>query len=111
MKTLEDERVIVDGQVWGTVSGNTLRKYVVKSKHLFRKWDAWGMDAAIWDNLAVQGIRNLEVLDKQEKILYTIDLEELETWADCEADWGYGVQYFIPRKYFTKRSLDGNTEV
>ena len=102
MTTLQEEKVVVDGQVWGTVSDNTLRKYVRKSKHLFRKWDAWGMDAAIWDSLAVQGVHMLEILDKQEDILYTIDLEEIDTWADFEADWGYGVQYFIPRKYFKK---------
>ena len=69
MIALQDERIVVDGQTWGTVNGDTLRKYVVKSKHFFRKWDAWGMDAAIWDSLAVRGVRNLEVRDKQEKIL------------------------------------------
>ena len=104
----QEEKITVDGQTWGTVNGDTLRKYVRKGKHLFRKWDALGMDASVWDSLAVRGVRNLEVLDKQENILYTIDLEEIDTWADFEADWGYGVQYFIPRKYFTKTAYENS---
>ena len=63
-----EEKITVDGQTWGTVSGNTLRKYVRKGRHLFRKWDAWGMDATIWDSLAVRGVHVLEVLDKQETV-------------------------------------------
>ena len=108
MITSQEEKITVDGQTWGTVNGDTLRKYVKKSRHLFRKWDAWGMDASVWDSLAVRGVRNLEVLDKQENILYTIDLEEIDTWADFEADWGYGVRYFIPRKYFTKTAYENS---
>ena len=37
----QEEKITVDGQTWGTVNGDTLRKYVKKSRHLFRKWDAW----------------------------------------------------------------------
>ena len=98
----QQERITVDGQHWGTVSGDTLRKYVKKSKHLFRKWDAWGCDSYTWDRLASQGVNTIEVVDKEEKVLYTIDMTESDVWIDYERDFGYGMQYFVPRKYFTR---------
>ena len=30
------------------------------------------------------------------------DMTEGDVWIDFEKDFGYGMQYFIPRKYFTK---------
>jgi len=46
------------------------------------------------------GATKLEILDKEDKVLYTIGMDEI--WSDFQKDWGWGLQYFIPRKYFTK---------
>ena len=43
------EKINVDGKTWGVRSGSTVRKYVREGLHLFRKWDAWGVDADMWD--------------------------------------------------------------
>ena len=93
------------GKVFGSLEGQTVRKHVRKSKHLFRKWDAWGVDCDFWDEMKDAGAAKLEILDKEEKVLYTIDMDTL--WADFQKDWGWGLQYFIPRKYFSKHE---NTE-
>jgi hypothetical protein len=55
-----------------------------------------------WDDskYTEAGADRLEILDKEEKMLYTIDMQE--TWVDFKKDWGWGLQYFIPRKYFEK---------
>ena len=88
------------GKVFGALEGSTVRKHVRKSKHLFRKWDAWGIDCDFWDEMKKNGATKLEILDKEDKVLYTIGMDEV--WSDFQKDWGWGLQYFIPRKYFTK---------
>ncbi len=88
------------GKVYGALEDSTVRKHVRKSKHLFRKWDAWGIDADFWEDMKEAGANRLEILDKEEKMLYTIGMQE--TWVDFKKDWGWGLQYFIPRKYFEK---------
>ena len=90
---------IVKGKVYGSLEGTKVRKYVGKSRHLFRKWNAWGVDCDYWDEMVASGADTLEILDKEENILYTIDMDA-EVWADFQKDWGWGLQYFIPRKYF-----------
>ena len=87
------------GKVYGSLEGNKVRKLVWKSRHLFRKWNAWGVDCDFWDEMIASGANTLEILDKEENILYTIDMDA-EVWADFQKDWGWGLQYFIPRKYF-----------
>ena len=43
-------------------------------------------------------LKVLQILDKEEKVLYTIEMDE--EWAGWKRDWGWGEQYFIPRRYF-----------
>ena len=57
------------------------------------------MDCDFWDEMVASGADTLEILDKEENILYTIDMDA-EVWADFQKDRGWGRQYFIPRKYF-----------
>ena len=90
--------------MFGEVTGRTVRKFVKKSKHLFRKWDSWGVDCDFWHEQKKGGVTRLEILDSEEKLLYTIDMDE-GTWADHKADFGHGMQYFIPRKYFKKNAV------
>ena len=94
---------IVKGKVYGALEGDTVRKYVRKSRHLFRKWDAWGIDCDFWHDMKAQGAGTLEVLDKEEKVLYTIAMDD--EWPDFQKDFGWGMQYFIPRKYFKHEDI------
>ena len=89
---------IVKGKVYGSLEGKTVRKYVHKSKHLFRKWDSWGLDCDFFDDMVNKGAEVLEILDKEDKLKYTIGMDK--EWAGFKRDWGWGEQYFIPRKYF-----------
>ena len=92
------EKINVDGKTWGVRSGSTVRKYVREGLLLFRKWDAWGVDADMWDTLGDDGVETLEILDSQRKLLYTISMDM--TFVDHKKDWGHGYQYFVPRRYF-----------
>tara|TARA_R100000808_G_scaffold6830_2_gene20093 strand:+ start:11521 stop:11757 length:237 start_codon:yes stop_codon:yes gene_type:complete len=78
---------------------------VYKSKHLFRKWDAWGLDCDFFDEMVKKGAENLEILDKEENVKYTIDMDA--EWAGFKRDWGWGEQYFIPRRYFKREDIKG----
>jgi hypothetical protein len=89
---------IVKGKVYGSLEGKTVRKYVHKSKHLFRKWDSWGLDCDFFDDMVNKGAEVLEILDKEDNLKYTIGMDA--EWAGFRRDWGWGEQYFIPRKYF-----------
>lgn len=89
-----------NGKVFGSLDGDTVRKVVRKSKHLFRKWDAWGLDCDFFDEMVEQGAKHLEILDKEEEVVYTIGMDA--EWAGFKRDWGWGEQYFIPRKYFNR---------
>ena len=98
------EKIRVDGRIWGVRSGNTVRKYVREGIHLFRKWDAWGVDADMWDTLVDDGVETLEILDSQRKLLYTIAMDM--AFVDHKKDWGHGYQYFVPRRYFEVQEHD-----
>ena len=98
------ELTVVDGKVYGSREGKTVRKYVRKSRHLFRKWNAWGIDCDYFDKMVEEGATTLEILDKEENMLYTIEMDAA-MWADFQKDWGWGLQYFIPRKYFTHEDI------
>ena len=63
---------IVKGKVYGSLEGKTVRKYVHKSKHLFRKWDSWGLDCDFFDDMVNKGAEVLEILDKEDNLKYTI---------------------------------------
>ena len=96
---------IRQGKVFGSLEGDTVRKVVRKSKHLFRKWDSWGIDCDFFDEMVEAGAKVLQVLDKEEKVLYTIEMDE--EWAGWKRDWGWGEQYFIPRRYFKHEDFEG----
>ena len=93
------------GKVFGSLEGETVRKIVYKSKHLFRKWDAWGLDCAFFDEMVKKGAKTLEILDKEENVKYTIDMDS--EWSNFQKDWGWGEQYFIPRRYFKREDTKG----
>jgi hypothetical protein len=53
------------GKIIGEVSGDVFCKRVVKSKHLLRKWNAWGIDKTVMDNLIINGIRKIIIHEKK----------------------------------------------
>ena len=93
------------GKNIGEYDGKTLFKSVQTRKHLFRMFDAWGIDVELMDKILVPQKAMIEIRDTQAKKLYRIDAETargLGQFRHYEGiDGDHGGQIFIPRSIFT----------
>jgi hypothetical protein len=53
-------------------------KQVSKKKHLFRKLDAWGIDAEYFENVLLPNNYFIQILDKDENKYYGIEAQEFK---------------------------------
>lgn len=88
-----------NGKIIGEISDKVFCKKVIKSKHLLRKWNAWGIDKSVVDSLVRDGIQKIIVHDKEEKINYEISVKNFVE-KGLEADLGHSMQIFLPLEYF-----------
>jgi hypothetical protein len=88
----------------GAVKGNAFEKYVKKSKHLFRKWNAWGIDKTIVDGLIRDGIEIIKIHETEEKIDYSIPVKDFFQ-KGIEADFGHSKQIFLPVIHFHQGNI------
>jgi hypothetical protein len=83
---------------------NIFRKQVNKSIHLMRIYDAWGIDAGIFDSLPSEG--SIRILDKEENIVYAVSVAQAKETAKrehfTEGNKDHGEQVFIPRTSFVQ---------
>lgn len=97
-----------NGKNVGVFDGKTLRKKVNMSKHLFRKFDAWGLDMTLLDKVLIPAEAEIEIRDTQQKILYTISAKNARMvgmpshFQDGFDD--HGRQIFVPRSSFAQKS-------
>lgn len=77
-----------------------LEKHCIESKHLHRRFDAWGVDAELLVMLAQSGVESIRVLSDKG----TVEEAGLQTWKEhgIGHDFGYGRQVFLPRKHFRR---------
>ena len=92
-----------NGKMIGKVNGVLYEKKVKKSKHLFRKWNAWAMDRAVADELVRLGVNTVIVHETEEKIDYVVSLKEFME-KGVEADYGFKKQIFLPIVYFKQEN-------
>lgn len=85
------------------------RKVVQSSKHLFKKMDAWGLDADLLENTLVPGEHEIRILDKDEMKVYTITAKEFKrdgVYLHFKKGADHGTQVFVPRAKFAMRLLE-----
>jgi hypothetical protein len=87
------------GKFIGKISEDTFCKNVKKSKHLLRKWNAWGIDKAIVDSLMRDGVQKIRVHEKEENIDYETSVKDFVE-KGVEGDFGHGKQIFLQLEYF-----------
>jgi hypothetical protein len=65
--------VVEGGKTFGHIdpATRTLMRTVRKSDHLFRKLDAWCLNAEMWHAWKSQ-VDTVEIFDRQEAMLYTV---------------------------------------
>lgn len=91
-------------KIIGELSGSIFSKKVSKAKHLFRKYDAWGVDAKYFTDVLLPNNYQIKIYDRDEKKTYTISAEEFKkngVFFHFKTDADYGAQIFCPRRYFT----------
>jgi hypothetical protein len=89
------------GRMIGKTSDGIFSKKVKKSKHLLRKWDAWGIDKALLDTLVKEGIQDIVIRETEENINYSISVKDFAE-KGIQADFGHSEQIFLPIAYFNK---------
>jgi hypothetical protein len=90
------------GKIIGKVSGDAYCTKVVKSKHLLRKWDAWGIDKTVMDNLIRNGISKIIIHEKEEDFDYETSVKDFVE-KGIEEDFGHGKQIFLPLVNFQRK--------
>lgn len=96
-------------RVVGEIIDNTFFKQVAKSKHLFRKLDAWGIDAEVFKNIIEKKNLVICVVDIEERKKYTVSTETFRNLARFyhfkKENTDHGAQMFLPRKEWEVQNL------
>jgi hypothetical protein len=97
--------VTIDGtdKFIGMLEGGTLMLERSKSKHFYRKLNAYGMDKHIL-NEVLPGLECQEITihEKETDDYYTVDLETFQKKALPNHYKGHGAQLFLPLRYWRK---------
>ncbi|SMB97826.1 hypothetical protein SAMN00808754_1968 [Thermanaeromonas toyohensis ToBE] len=72
---------------------------VSKSRHAFKTFDAWSIQASLLPVLEADGVKWIYQYDKQAGQMYRIKLEEFKKKAVLR-NFGEGEQYYVSAKYF-----------
>jgi hypothetical protein len=88
------------GYVIGTLKDGKFRKKVVKDRHLFKIFDAWGIDSQVVEDLKKEKTEEIRILETTEDVVYSVPLEQFIEHS-VEKDFGDGKQLFVSRKFFT----------
>ncbi|MCK5017766.1 MAG: hypothetical protein KAS32_11945 [Candidatus Peribacteraceae bacterium] len=108
----------IDDRVIGILDyiNRTFTKDVRKSKHLFRKLDAWGIDAAYFTDTLLPGQYTIRIFESEEKIMYKINAVDWDKQVKKEnstatmlhfnkGNEDHHAQTFLPRRFFKKYNM------
>ena len=88
--------------LYGVSPDGWLCKKIQKSKHFFRNPPVIAIDKKIFDtNYKSKKIKGVKVFETEEAITYIASLETFIQFSIL-IDRGFGVQYALPLKYWTK---------
>ena len=85
--------------VIGNISDNRFYKSVMKSKHLMRNLNAWGVDAEALYDVIKPNANSIIVYDKENNVVYETTTQKFIDFG-VEKDFGFGKQTFLPLKYW-----------
>jgi len=88
-------------------------KDVKKSKHLFRKFDAWGIDAGYFKDVLLQCEYTIRIFESEEGIMYKITAKEWDKLVNKKDNMAqylhfkqgnvdHRAQTFLPRRFFKR---------
>jgi len=97
-----NERVI------GELVGNTFKKKVKKSFHLFRKLDAWGIDGRYFRDVLLPNNYTIHVHDTEDNRIYITTAEQIDKngqYYHFKKEEDHKAQIFLPRRYWQTADL------
>lgn len=90
----------------------TFTKDVKLSKHLFRKFDAWGIDAAYFTDILLPMEYEIRIFESEEHIFYKVTAKEWDKQVRNKNNMAqilhfkdredHQAQTFLPRRFFKK---------
>jgi len=87
----------------------TFDKNVKLSKHLFKKFDAWGIDAKYFTDVLLPGNYTIRVFESEEEVMYKIDVKTWKKNAEYfhfkNEDEDHRAQTFLSRRFFKKYNM------
>jgi len=101
-QTIKTMIVKAQGVVIGSIEGHTFKKTVYKSKHLFRKLNAYGIDAEYFTKVLLPENYNIEIYEKEEGITYNVSAQNFRKHCTFQhfknklTGKDYGAQVFLP---------------
>lgn len=118
---VKGKRIVV-----GEIRNGYFLKKVRKSKHLFRKFDAWGFDYRVLVDTILPNCEGIFIWDVEDSIWYYVPTSKLghinESGKYIQSSEVYirhfnsredeGVQIFLPRRYWYKfNKSDGDSRI
>jgi len=80
-------------------------KEVYGSKHLFKKLDAWGIDAKFFEDVLLPNNFKIRIIDKEKDLVYEASsktFKEKGYYYHFKGKEDWRPQIFLPRKYWEK---------
>lgn len=97
-------KITVDGKekFVGMLEGGTLDIQRNRTKHYYRKLNAYGMDKALLNHLETLECNEIRLTEKETGHVYTVDLAIFLKKALPNHYQGHGAQLFLPLRYWVK---------
>jgi len=105
----------INNRVIGTADyvNRVFDKDVKLSKHLFRKFDAWGIDAAYFTDILLEQEYTIRIFESEENIMYKVTAKEWDKQVKKKNNMAqilhfkqgkvdHQAQTFLPRRFFKK---------
>jgi len=84
----------------GTKKGETFYKNVKRSKHLFKKANAYGIDYGVFQQAELDGCAYISITEKELGIIFYTNFAMFRKHGFRHTFKGYGEQIFLAQGYF-----------
>ena len=85
----------------GYIRDRVFRKKVKGSIHLFKKLDAWGIDAEVFKKKLINEVDEIRVLDEEEGVVYQVGILMFDTHGKYLHFPPHRAQIFLPKDKWT----------
>lgn len=76
-----------------------------KSRHLFRKFNAWGLDYRTIQSLKIEkGLEKIKLYDEENSVAYQTNINTLDEYGKIRHFKPHRKQIFLPLKYWNQPS-------